>query len=58
MNRDWSFYDTSHVVIRPKLLTPEQFQEGYFRAFRESYAKRSMAARLRDTTSCRQCLCP
>jgi radical SAM superfamily enzyme YgiQ (UPF0313 family) len=58
VNRDWSFYDTSHVVIRPKQLTPEQLQEGYFRVFRESYAKPSMAARMRDTTSCRQFFVP
>ena len=29
LHRDWSRYDTSHVVFRPKHMTPEQLAEGY-----------------------------
>lgn len=58
LNRDWSFYDTGHVVIRPKLMTPDQLLEGYLRAFRAAYSQSSMAARLRGTTSCRHLFVP
>ncbi|MEM8884338.1 MAG: radical SAM protein [Planctomycetota bacterium] len=29
LHRDWSRYDTSHVVFRPKNMTVEQLEEGY-----------------------------
>jgi radical SAM superfamily enzyme YgiQ (UPF0313 family) len=29
LHRDWSRYDTGHVVFRPKHMTPEQLQHGY-----------------------------
>jgi radical SAM superfamily enzyme YgiQ (UPF0313 family) len=29
LHRDWSHYDTSHVVFRPRHMTPEQLAEGY-----------------------------
>jgi radical SAM superfamily enzyme YgiQ (UPF0313 family) len=58
LTEDWSLYDTSHVVIRPKRLTPDQLQEGYLRAFRQAYAKDRMSERLRGTTSCRQLFVP
>lgn len=29
LHRDWSLYDTAHVVYQPKLMTPEQLAEGY-----------------------------
>jgi radical SAM superfamily enzyme YgiQ (UPF0313 family) len=58
LTEDWSLYDTSHVVIRPKRMTPDQLQEGYLRAFRQAYAKDCMAERLRGTTSCRQLFVP
>jgi radical SAM superfamily enzyme YgiQ (UPF0313 family) len=58
LTEDWSLYDTSHVVIRPKRMTPDQLREGYLRAFRQAYAKDCMAERLRGTTSCRQLFVP
>lgn len=58
LNRDWSLYDTGHVVIRPKLMTPDQLLEGYLRAFRAAYSQSSMAARLRGTKSCRHLFVP
>lgn len=27
--RDWSLYDTSHAVFRPKHMTPEELEHGY-----------------------------
>ena len=29
LHRDWSLYDTAHVVFRPKHLTPEELLHGY-----------------------------
>jgi hypothetical protein len=58
LSRDWSRYDTSHVVIQPKRLTPDQLQAGYLRVFREAYAKDCMARRLQGTTACRPFFVP
>jgi radical SAM superfamily enzyme YgiQ (UPF0313 family) len=58
LSHDWSLYDTSHVVIRPKRLTPDQLQQGYLDAFHQAYAKNHMIERLRGTTSCRQFFVP
>jgi radical SAM superfamily enzyme YgiQ (UPF0313 family) len=55
---DWSWYDTSHVVIRPQRLTPDQLEAGYRAVFREAYSKPCMTARLQATTSCRQLFVP
>jgi radical SAM superfamily enzyme YgiQ (UPF0313 family) len=29
LHRDWSLYDTSHCVFRPKHMTPEELEHGY-----------------------------
>lgn len=58
LSRDWSLYDTSHVVIEPGRMTPDQLQEGYLRAFREAYDRDHMAARLKPTTACRHFFFP
>jgi radical SAM superfamily enzyme YgiQ (UPF0313 family) len=29
LHRDWSLYDTSHAVFRPKHMTPEELERGY-----------------------------
>ena len=29
LHRDWSLYDTSHAVFRPRHMSPEQLEEGY-----------------------------
>lgn len=51
LSRDWSLYDTSHVVYRPARLTPEQLQAGYDRVFREAYNVGNLVRRLWGTTS-------
>jgi len=33
LHKDWSHYDTAHVVFRPQNMTPEQLQKGYERLF-------------------------
>jgi hypothetical protein len=37
VTRDWSLYDTRHVVYRPAKLKPEILKEGYDWAHREFY---------------------
>ena len=37
LHRDWDLYDTRHTVFRPARMTPEQLEEGYWRAYREFY---------------------
>ncbi len=58
VTRDWSLYDTSHVVIQPKKLTPDQLQQGYLDTFRAAFAKPCMSARLTGTTACRHFFLP
>jgi radical SAM superfamily enzyme YgiQ (UPF0313 family) len=37
LHRDWDLYDTRHTVFRPARMTPEQLEEGYWRAYRDFY---------------------
>ena len=45
LHRDWDLYDTRHAVFRPARLTPEQLEEGYWRAYRDFYRWGSDPAR-------------
>ena len=42
LHRDWSKYDTSHVVFRPKRMSVEQLEEGYAWAYRTLFSHRSI----------------
>ncbi|QJE99214.1 B12-binding domain-containing radical SAM protein [Luteolibacter luteus] len=42
LHRDWDLYDTRHTVFRPARLTPDQLEEGYWRAYREFYTWRNI----------------
>ena len=46
LTRDWSLYDGEHVVIKPRLMTPEQLDEGMRRARKQFYSLGSMWRRL------------
>ncbi len=43
LTRDWTLYDTRHVVYRPALLKPEVLKAGYDWAYREFYRWGSIA---------------
>ena len=43
LHRDWDRYDTRHAVFRPARMTPEQLEEGYWRAYRDFYRWRNIA---------------
>ncbi len=46
LERDWSLYDTDHVVYRPRLMDVETLMEGYRWAWRRSLTYRSIFTRL------------
>jgi len=52
LHRDWDLYDTRHVVFRPRGLTAEQLEAGYWRAYRDFYRWGSIwrGASTKDTT--------
>jgi radical SAM superfamily enzyme YgiQ (UPF0313 family) len=51
LTRDWSLYDSSHVVYQPRSFTPDQLLAGYYRALKESLSLGSIFRRLWGTTS-------
>jgi hypothetical protein len=42
LHRDWSRYDTAHVVFRPMHMTAEQLAEGYAWCYRRLYSLASI----------------
>jgi radical SAM superfamily enzyme YgiQ (UPF0313 family) len=37
LHMNWYYYDTQHVVIRPKNMTPQQLDKGLFYAYRNTF---------------------
>lgn len=46
LHTDWSRYNHSEVVFRPKLMTPEQLQRGWQEARREAFSWSSIISRV------------
>ena len=46
IDRDWSHYDMSHVVFKPRKMTVQELQEGYLWAQKYTCAPRSILKRL------------
>ncbi len=42
LHKDWRLYNTSHVVFRPKHMTPEQLTDGYAWCYRRLFSHRSI----------------
>lgn len=38
ISQDWDLYDTRHVVYRPKKISPERLQAGYWQAYHQFYS--------------------
>jgi len=55
---NWSNYDTSHVVFRPKKMSAEELKRGYLWALSKSYSAYSMIHRLRRTKAMRMFVWP
>jgi radical SAM superfamily enzyme YgiQ (UPF0313 family) len=45
LHRNWALYDTRHAVFRPRRMSPEALDEGYWRAYRQFYSYRSILRR-------------
>lgn len=45
LHRDWSLYDTAHVVFRPRGMTAEQLQRGYEWCYRRLFSHASILRR-------------
>jgi radical SAM superfamily enzyme YgiQ (UPF0313 family) len=43
LHRNWDLYDTRHAVFQPARMTPEQLEDGYWRAYRDFYSWRNIA---------------
>ena len=43
---NWSWYDTQHVVIRPKQMTPEELDAGFIHAWQRTFSMKSILRRL------------
>ncbi|MBI5096692.1 MAG: DUF4070 domain-containing protein, partial [Nitrospirae bacterium] len=46
IDRDWSHYDGRHVVFKPRLMSPETLQEGFFWAYHRFYSVPSILKRV------------
>jgi len=46
LHKDWERYDTAHVVFRPKKLTVEQLEEGFFWLYKKTLSMKSIVLRL------------
>ena len=42
LHRDWSLYDTAHVVFRPREMTEEELAQGYAWLYRRLFSHRSI----------------
>lgn len=46
LHRDWSRYDSNHVVFRPQRMTPEELRQGYLWTYRNFYSLGSIWKRV------------
>jgi radical SAM superfamily enzyme YgiQ (UPF0313 family) len=51
LHKDWSQYDTAHVVFRPQHMTPEELADGYAWCYERLFSHRSIWARRPATVS-------
>lgn len=42
LHKDWDLYDTAHVVFRPKIMTPDELEEGYAWSYQRLFSHRSI----------------
>ena len=42
LHKNWSLYDTAHVVFRPQHMTPEELEDGYAWCYRRLFSHRSI----------------
>ncbi len=49
LTRNWELYDAQHVVFQPKLMSPQELQQGIEAAWKYTYSYRSIWRRLRSS---------
>jgi radical SAM superfamily enzyme YgiQ (UPF0313 family) len=49
LHEDWRYYDTQHVVIRPRQMSPRELDDGFRWAWRQSFRTGAVLRRLRRT---------
>jgi radical SAM superfamily enzyme YgiQ (UPF0313 family) len=47
IHKDWSAYDTKHVVFKPALLSPEELLDGYWKVVKSVYSFDSILRKLK-----------
>ncbi|MBE0478440.1 B12-binding domain-containing radical SAM protein [Candidatus Aerophobetes bacterium] len=52
LDRNWSHADGTHVMFRPKLMTPDELEEGYSSVINKVYALSSITRRWLKTWRC------
>ena len=45
LHRDWRYYDTQHVVFRPNKMTPQELDDGFKWAFKQTFSVKSALRR-------------
>lgn len=45
LHRNWAHYDTQHVVFQPRHMTPQELDEGFRQAYRQTFQLKNIAAR-------------
>ena len=48
IDRDWSKYNGGYTVFRPKLMSPEALEQGYYWTYHQFYSMRSMFKRIAE----------
>ena len=48
LDHSWAHYDTTRAVFRPKQMSPDELEAGYFQAYRDFYSWPSIWARCRS----------
>ncbi|MBF0443159.1 MAG: radical SAM protein [Oligoflexales bacterium] len=51
LHKNWKYYDTQHVVFRPDRMTPQQLEDGFKWAVRETFKISSIRKRLKGSGS-------
>jgi radical SAM superfamily enzyme YgiQ (UPF0313 family) len=54
LTHDWDLYDTRHVVFQPAKLSPQELEDGYWRAYREFYRWSSIFSSARTKPALRE----
>ena len=48
IDRDWSKYNGGYTVFKPKLMSPEALEEGYYWTYQQFYSMRSILKRIAE----------